>query len=95
MTLGFAIAPFKTLSSLKLSFDVLADKKKNTIYVQWFVVIATAYLSLFKEGQIVQDLSRYLLVLAALGLMTAFQRLSPSTFDHPLFCQALVILDTL
>ena len=59
MTLGFAIARFKALSSFQLSFDVLADKKKNTVFVQWFVVIVTAYLSLFKEGQIVPDVFNF------------------------------------
>ena len=95
MTIQFAIAPFKALSSFQLSSDVLANKKTNTVGVQWFVVIVTAYLSLFREGQIVQDPFRYLLVVVAFGSMIVFQRLPQSTFDNPHFVQALVIMDTI
>jgi len=95
MTIQFAMAPFKTFSSFQLSSDVLANKKINTVCVQWFVVIVTAYLSLFREGQIVQDPFRYLLVVVAFGSMIVFQRLPQSTFDIPHFVQALVIMDTI
>lgn len=95
MTLQLAITAFKTFSSFQVSSDVLDNKKTNTICVQWFVVIVTAYLALFREGQIVQDPFRYLVVVVAFGSMIVFQRFPQSTFDNPHFAQALVILDTL
>ena len=95
MMFRFTKATFKTFPTFRISFDLLADKKKNTICVQWFVVIATAYLSLFREGQVSQDPLVYLLLAPTLGSILVIQRLPDSIFDRALFCQALMIADTI
>ena len=77
------------------SVDVLADKKKNTIGVQWFVTIATAYLLLFRSEGISPEPLAYFLVAVALATAIVIQRLPASVFDHPIFPQVLMILDTL
>jgi len=95
MTSPFAIAPFASFPSFRISFDVLADKKQNTICVQWFVVIATAYLLLFRDGQVPQNPLAYFLLALALSSAIVIQRLPESTFNRPAFCQALMITDTI
>ncbi|MFQ5684636.1 MAG: ATP-binding protein [Candidatus Binatia bacterium] len=82
------------LPLLQSSFDPLADRKRNLIGIQAFVVIATAYLLLFKNGWVVQDPLVFLMLLAPLGSIFVFQRLPQSVFEHKLFAHILVIVDT-
>ncbi len=95
MSFPLTKAIFDTLPSFQVSFDALADKRKNIICVQWFVVIATAYLLLFREGDVIEETLSYPLILVILGSVIVLQQLPARTFDHPLFCQALVVFDTL
>jgi len=94
MTFPFAIASFDAVRSFRMSFDVLADKKKNTIGVQWFVTIAIAYLLLFRNGEVSQNPLAYFLLALALASAIIIQRLPESAFNRPVFCQALMIIDT-
>ena len=95
MTSPFAIARFDAFLSFRMSFDVLADKKKNTIGVQWFVVIAIVYLLLFRNGEVSQNPLAYFLLALALASAIVIQRLPEPAFNRPVFCQALMILDTI
>ena len=83
------------LSVAQSSLDVLGDKRKNIICIQWFVVIATAYLVLFKNGQVLQGPLRYGVSLGALGSILVVQRLPAPIFERPSFSKALVLMDTL
>ena len=47
------------LQARQISFDVFENKKTNLIYIQWFVVIATSYLVLFRREQVSQDALNY------------------------------------
>jgi signal transduction histidine kinase len=94
MTFPFAIAPFVAFPSFRISLDVLADKKKNTIGVQWFATIAIAYLLLFRNGEVSQNPLAYFLLAIALASAIVIQRLPESAFNRPVFCQALMIIDT-
>lgn len=78
----------------QISFNPLADRKRNLIGIQAFVVIATAYLLLFRNGLVVQDPLVFLMLLAPLGSIFVFQRLPQSVFNHRLFAHTLVIVDT-
>jgi signal transduction histidine kinase len=93
----FALAPTlsKLLPSFGLSMDALGDRKKNIISVQWFVVIATAYLLLFNDGEIVQNPWAYLPIVAAFTTTLVIPRLPPWIFNYGPFCQALAIVDTI
>ena len=95
MTFPIAIARFDAFPSFRVSLDVLADKKKNTIGVQWFVTIAIAYLLLFRNGEVSQTPLAYFLVATALASAIVIQRLPESAFNRPVFCQALMIIDTI
>ena len=77
------------------SSSPLTDKKKNVICIQWFVLIATSYLVLFRSGQVVREPLAYLLLLAPLGGMLVLQRLPQSAFDHRFFPQTFAVLDTI
>src|SRR3990172_11871985 len=83
MTFPIAIARFDALPSFRMSFDVLADKKKNTIGVQWFVTIAIAYLLLFRNGEVSQNPLAYFLVATALASAIVIQRLPQPAFNSP------------
>jgi signal transduction histidine kinase len=71
------------------------DKKENLLCIQWFVVVATCYLVIFRSGQIAQDPLSYLLVIIAFGSILALQRMPPSVFDHSLSPKVLVVVDTI
>lgn len=81
--------------SLPTLFGEFTDKKSNLVCIQWFVVIATAYLIIFRSGQIAQDPLTYLIVLVAFGSILALQRMPPSIFDHSMSATILVIVDTI
>ena len=95
MTFSFPMSSFDAFPSFRMSFDVLADKKKNTIGVQWFATIAIAYLLLFRNGEVPQNTLAYLLLALALASAIVIQRLPESAFNRPVFCQALMIIDTI
>jgi hypothetical protein len=67
MILGLTKAAFKSFPRLRISLDMLDHKKKNIIGVQWFVAIATAYLLLFRNGEVSQEPLPYLLLALILG----------------------------
>ena len=94
MIFGLTNGAFRSFPPLRISLDVLAHKKNNIIGVQWFVAIATAYLLLFRNGQVSQEPLPYLLLALILGGTLFVQRLPDPVFDRALFCQALMIADT-
>ncbi len=81
--------------SLPMILGEFPDKKRNLVCVQWFVVVATSYLILFRSGRIAQDALSYVLIVAAFGSILALQRMSPSVFDRRIFPKILVVADTI
>lgn len=75
--------------------EVPEDKKKTLINLQWLVVLATAYLLLFKRLEIVQDPWAFGLIAALLGSILALHHLPETAFDHRQFAPALAVVDTL
>jgi signal transduction histidine kinase len=93
-TQQITIAPLN-LAMPSLSLDAPTDKKKTLINIQWFVVIASAYLALFGKTGLTEHWSTYLFILLPLGSILVLQRLPQSVFEHSHFLQALVVVDTI
>lgn len=85
---GFGFARFQ------LSLTLGADKKKDLIHIQWFVAIASSYLLLVREGQLVHEPVNLFLLMAPLGSILIFLRLPESVFSHRFFPQAMAVADT-
>jgi signal transduction histidine kinase len=72
----------------------MSAKKKILINLQWVVVIAISYFLLFREGEVIEDLRVYSLVLLFLISVLVLYRLPPAALDHRSFAYILVIVDT-
>ena len=70
-----------------------ADKKRELIQVQWFVVIACSYLLIVQDGQVVHDPLSLLLLSLPLGMMAGFLRLPESAYSHRLFPATMAVVD--
>jgi signal transduction histidine kinase len=70
------------------------NEKRDLTQIQWFVAIASSYLLLVREGQLVHDPINLVLLVAPLGLMLIFLRLPDSLFRHKFFSQAMAVVDT-
>jgi len=70
------------------------NKKRDLIQIQWFVAIASSYLLLVREGQLVNDPVNLFLLVAPLGSILIFLRLPQSAFSHRLFPQVMAVADT-
>jgi len=71
------------------------DRKRDLIPIQWFAVIACAYLLIVQDGRIAQDPVSLLMLLAPLGSMVIFLRLPEAVFMHRFFPHAMAIVDTI
>ena len=71
------------------------DRKRDLIPIQWFAVIACAYLLVVQDGRIAQDPVGLLMLLAPLGSMLIFLRLPEAVFMHRFFPHTMAIVDTM
>ncbi len=72
-----------------------ADRRRDLIHIQWFVVIASAYLLLVRDGVFADDSSSLLLLIVPLTSMLVFLRLPERIFDDRYFPHAIAVIDTL
>jgi signal transduction histidine kinase len=73
-----------------------AGNRKNTLVrLQWVVALATAYLLLFKQGEVTEDPWAFALMFVFLISMAALYGFPQSAYDHRLFAPTLVIVDTI
>jgi signal transduction histidine kinase len=90
----FPWSGFATFVGSRMPLSLGANKKKDLIQIQWFVAIASSYLLLVREGQLVHDPVNLFLLVAPLGSILIFLRLPESVFSHRLFPQAMAVADT-
>lgn len=81
-------------ADLNLAISIGTDRRGDLIQIQWFVVIACAYLLVVQDGRIAQDAVSLLLLVAPLGSMLVFLRLPPGVFAHRFFPQIMAVVDT-
>jgi hypothetical protein len=65
------------------------------IQIQWFVVIACAYLIVIQDGHLAQDIVSHSMLIAPLTSMLIFLRLPEAVFMHRFFPQTMAIVDTI
>lgn len=72
-----------------------ANRKKTLLKLQWLVVLATAYLLLFKQGQVIGEPSALALLSLLVISIFVLYGFPPSAFDHRFFAPTLVLVDTI
>src|SRR5438128_1606439 len=85
---------FTTFVGSQMPLSLRMNKKKDLIQIQWFVAIASSYLLLVREGQLVNDPINLFLLMTPLGSILIFLRLPQSAFNHRLFPQVIAMTDT-
>jgi signal transduction histidine kinase len=70
------------------------DRRQDLIHIQWFVVIASCYMLLVRDGNFVSDSLSLLMLAGSLGSMLVLLRLPQSVFSHRYFPQAIAAVDT-
>jgi hypothetical protein len=71
-------------------------EKRDLVPIQWFAVIACAYLLVVQDGRIAQDPVSLLMLLGPLGSMLIFLRLPQAVFTHHFFFpHTMAIVDTI
>lgn len=71
------------------------DRRQDLIQIQWFVVIACAYLLVVQDGRLTDAPVSLLMLLAPLGSMLIFLRLPEAVFMHRFFPSTMAIVDTI
>ena len=78
------------------NFDLTlgSDRRRDLTQIQWFVVIASAYLLVVQDGRLVQDPVSLLMLVAPFSSILVFLRLPIAAFSHRYFPQIMAIVDT-
>jgi len=77
------------------SLTIGTDRRHDLIQIQWFVVIACAYLIVFQDGRLADAPVSLLMLLGPLGSMVIFLHLPQAVFMHRFFPPAMAIVDTI
>jgi signal transduction histidine kinase len=77
------------------SLTIGTDRRQDLIQIQWFVVIACAYLLVFQDGRLADAPVSLLMLLGPLGSMVIFLHLPQAVFMHRFFPPAMAIVDTI
>ncbi len=81
---------------MKLVFaEAAEDKKRTVINLQWLVVVATAYLVVFKKTGVVQDPRVISLIVVLLASVLVLRLLPEPAFEHKFLGPYLIITDTM
>jgi signal transduction histidine kinase len=85
----------KKLRSLRSSLKNPADNRTVFITLQWLVAISTSYLSLFVEGELVDDPRVSALAVALLASVLVLYRLPRELFQRRFFPHGVIVIDTI
>ena len=77
------------------SVDKPPFDRKTLLSLQWIVVIATSYLSLFRKGQVVEDPGVFSLIFVLLITALLLHYIPLAALTHRYFPHVLVIADTI
>jgi signal transduction histidine kinase len=88
-------AIIKKLRSLRYSIKGPGDNRTVFITLQWLVAISTSYLSLFAEGELVDDPRVSALIVALLASVLVLYRLPREMFQRRFFPHGLIVIDTI
>lgn len=81
-------------ADLNVAFTLGTNRRHDLIQIQWFVVIACAYLLVVQDGHIAADPASLLMLVGPLGSMLIFLRLPEAVFTHRFFPQIMAVVDT-
>ncbi len=81
-------------ADLNVALTLGTNRRHDLIQIQWFVVIACAYLLVVQDGRIAADSASLLMLVGPLGSMLIFLRLPEAVFTHRFFPQIMAVVDT-
>jgi signal transduction histidine kinase len=82
-------------TDFNIPLTIGTDRRSDLIHIQWFVVIASSYLLLVRDGQFIDDSLSLVMLVGPLASMLVFLRLPQSFFAHRYFPQVIAVVDTL